>query len=314
MLWVRTREPCLLNCTPALAFHAVDLCIGDAFFAGRADYDRLVTHELFSARRTRELDYARGFREPSQLPGYCTACDAVRHFSFEPPASADEVPNWREMLHCTSCGLFSRIRHAIELASRQVALREARIYLTEQATTLYGWLRRQGIDAYGSEFVSEPARKSALERYIRTTTGDANATLNFEDVTRLTLPDESRTLVLSFDVLEHVPQYAAALREFRRVLAPGGVLLFTVPFDTGRDGTLVRASLGADGNVIHHVEPEYHGDPAADSGCLAFYTFGWNLLDEIRAAGFSLVQLVSTWHPAKGYLGAQLAMLARREP
>ena len=293
----------------------MDLFIGDAFFSDRAEYDRVVGFELFSARRARELELARSFRAARELPGHCIACRADARFAFEPPASIDEIPNWREMLHCTSCGLFSRIRHALDLAARYVALREARIYLTEQATSLYAWLRREGIDAYGSEFVRDPARKSALERYIRTIARDPRASMNFEDVTRLSLADESRELVLSFDVLEHVPGYGAALREFHRILAPRGVLLFTVPFDTGRDDTLVRASLDSSGTIVHHVDPEYHGDPAADSGCLAFYTFGWNLLDEVRAAGFSKVQLVSTWVPDRGYLGAQLVVLAsKRQP
>ncbi len=38
-------------------------------------------------------------------------------------------------------------------------------------------------------------------------------------------------LVVAFDVLEHILDDAAALREVERVLRPGGCLLVTVPAD-----------------------------------------------------------------------------------
>ena len=43
-----------------------------------------------------------------------------------------------------------------------------------------------------------------------------------EDVTQLTFSDNYFDTVLCFDVLEHVPDYRAALKEFYRALKPGG--------------------------------------------------------------------------------------------
>jgi len=45
----------------------------------------------------------------------------------------------------------------------------------------------------------------------------------------LPLVDNAFDLVLSFEVLEHVPNEAAALREIHRVLKPGGEIIFSVP-------------------------------------------------------------------------------------
>ena len=49
------------------------------------------------------------------------------------------------------------------------------------------------------------------------------------DATALALPDASFDVVVALDVLEHLEDDAACLRELVRVLRPGGVLLVTVP-------------------------------------------------------------------------------------
>lgn len=58
------------------------------------------------------------------------------------------------------------------------------------------------------------------------------------DITRLALPDASFDAVLCSHVLEHVEDDAAAMRELRRVTAPGGWCLIMVPLDLGRQQTL----------------------------------------------------------------------------
>lgn len=50
------------------------------------------------------------------------------------------------------------------------------------------------------------------------------------DVTRLSEPDASFDTILCLEVLEYVANPVAALREFRRVLRPGGTLVLSVPF------------------------------------------------------------------------------------
>ncbi len=49
------------------------------------------------------------------------------------------------------------------------------------------------------------------------------------DAGRLAFPDARFDLVVVLDVIEHLADDAAAVRELRRVLKPGGVLLVTVP-------------------------------------------------------------------------------------
>lgn len=94
-----------------------------------------------------------------------------------------------------------------------------------------------------------------------------------EDITNPTFADGSVDLMISSDVLEHVPDLEKALRAISRVLSPAGVHLFTVPY---RDHTRPRAVL-RDGKVVHLLEPEYHCDPLNPRGILAFWDVGRDL-------------------------------------
>lgn len=278
-------------------------------YCNRGDYERHMTPAHWLARARSERAYADSFGSDGAIPGFCSICAQQARFRFA-PGTGDDPPNWRESLHCDRCGLFSRIRFSLDQLRRNRPLEGTRVYITEQTTPVYAWLRRSGAHVRGSEYVTDPARRAVLDGYVRHITEGADTALDVEDVTRLSFVDASQEAVLSFDVLEHVPDFRAALREFRRVLAPEGTLIFTVPFDVNRDTTLVRARVGADGAIEHLVEPEYHGDPTTSDGCLAFRTFGWDLLDEVRVAGFGDVHVASNWDPAHGYLGSQLTFVA----
>ncbi|MDX2174855.1 MAG: class I SAM-dependent methyltransferase [Candidatus Sumerlaeia bacterium] len=64
------------------------------------------------------------------------------------------------------------------------------------------------------------------------------------DVTRLPLATGSMDLIFAFDVMEHIDRHDLMIREFRRVLAPGGCLMATVP---------AHPSLWSDHDVaLHH--------------------------------------------------------------
>jgi SAM-dependent methyltransferase len=97
-----------------------------------------------------------------------------------------------------------------------------------------------------------------------------------EDLTRLTYPDGSFDLVLTSESLEHVPDLDAALHEIRRVLAPGGRHIFTVPL----------AVLRPDGTVEDRATRIAH--PGGDWGYPVFTEFGADLPDLLSRAGFEV--------------------------
>ena len=50
------------------------------------------------------------------------------------------------------------------------------------------------------------------------------------DILSIPLPDHSIDVVMCTEVLEHIPDPAAAIKEFGRLVKPGGYLLITAPF------------------------------------------------------------------------------------
>jgi SAM-dependent methyltransferase len=98
-------------------------------------------------------------------------------------------------------------------------------------------------------------------------------------------------LIVHAEVLEHVPDHSRALAEIYRVLVPGGWTIFTAPFIEARDSNLVRAAVEPGGVVHHLLEPEIHGNPLDPEGSLVFQTFGWELLEDLRAAGLERAEV-----------------------
>lgn len=100
-------------------------------------------------------------------------------------------------------------------------------------TGLFLQRRRADCEAYGID-LSPQALGYCRRRGIRT--------VALADATTLPLKDESFDIVTAFDLIEHLADDHALVREIRRVLRPGGFLLTTVPAHpllwTGHDVSL----------------------------------------------------------------------------
>ncbi len=84
----------------------------------------------------------------------------------------------------------------------------------------------------GLDFVERLARRAV--RY----TGGRPAAV--ADVTMAPVRSASADVVTCFEVLEHLPDPAAAVAEMARIVRPGGVLLLSVPNDAGLKHRLKR--------------------------------------------------------------------------
>jgi SAM-dependent methyltransferase len=241
--------------------------------------------------------------------GYCSLCDACVQFELVDGANAD-APNLREESRCPKCGCNPRVRAGLTVLRDLLAGQAApRVYLTEQATPTFAWVQRNlWPDVLGSEFEPSLARRLRLTAYLASLGGHGQ--VGFGDVTRLGFGDATLDAVASFEVLEHVPEYDDALREFARVLRPGGTLLATFPF-LDAAASVVRARLDAGGGIEHLLPAEYHGDPLG-AGVLCFHHFGWDVLDRVRAAGFSHAQMIMPFAPSEGLPYGLWTLLASR--
>lgn len=61
----------------------------------------------------------------------------------------------------------------------------------------------------------------------------ARVAIQAEDATRLSLPDSAIDRLVACHILEHLPNPHAVLREWHRVVRPGGVLSILLPCDPG---------------------------------------------------------------------------------
>lgn len=284
----------------------------DAFLRGRNLPAPTLPPPFFGARNIGEVYRYFGRYDTSSdpvlqaagpLPGFCFVCQESVPFEVQRPADGGAV-NWRETLRCPQCGLINRWRGCLHLFDAVCNPGEGdRIYLTETLSPLCRSLSARFPDLVSSEYMADAKPGETV------TVG--GVPVRVEDVTHLTFADRSFDCVLSFDVLEHVPDYRVALVEFNRVLARGGHLILTVPFSF-RQETTIRAKIDEAGQVVHLMEPCYHGDPLSPGGILAFHDFGADLLDDLHRSGFRRSYLVCYRSNELGYAAANVAFVARK--
>lgn len=245
---------------------------------------------FLDARRTHLSDVSQCCAEGLRAKGsgafhlrrFCLCCNETTRMLVDyqyghVDANGTNTVNWRERLVCDSCGMNNRQRLVAKLVQQAAAAcARPRIYLMEQVTPIYEWVRKlPGVEVHGSEYLGHEYKG-----------GDRINGIRHEDVMNLSYADAVFDLIVSNDVLEHIPEPELALRECFRVLKPGGAILATFPFHVAYETTVVRAKLAA-GTIEHLLAPQYHGNPVSPEGSLVFQDFGWNLLDVMRGIGFS---------------------------
>jgi SAM-dependent methyltransferase len=79
------------------------------------------------------------------------------------------------------------------------------------------------------EVVAMDIEPSFLDRARECLAGAKNARFVVDDITQTTLPEASFDLILCTEVLEHIPDWRAALASMARLLRPGGALVLSTP-------------------------------------------------------------------------------------
>lgn len=266
------------------------------------------THEIYSRdewlahresgefRTCRELEerFAATGKLPFTGPGWCGVCRSwttlelsARHSNVD--ASGALQLAFSETAVCRVCRTNSRMRAAGDmLASVEPLLPPGGVYITEQKTNLFRALSATRPALIGSEYLSDVRAGAAGADGVRC-----------EDLTSLSFPTASLAAVISLDVLEHVADPSAALREIARVLAQGGYAVLTFPFFPSFGSSRRRAVL-KNGQVEHLLEPVFHGNPISPDGALVFNDFGWDFVEEASGLfaerAFFFYQSFVGWH------------------
>ncbi len=116
---------------------------------------------------------------------YCIACGGPRKFWTDPAETElvpSAVPNWREGLICQECSLNSRMRASIHMLLWALGPKtRCSIYLTEQITALYRWVKLRFPAAVGSEYLPDGTSRGCY----------GQAGIRHEDLTALSFADAS---------------------------------------------------------------------------------------------------------------------------
>lgn len=237
----------------------------------------------------------------NNLSGYCYVCDKSIDFIID--RNNNLSPNWRETLTCPSCNLNNRLRASYHIFNEICKpSTDCKIYITEQITLFYKLLKRNFPDTIGSEFLDNNYEPGKYYNKIR-----------HENLTKLSFPDEYFDFILSFDVLEHIPDFKKAIIQCYQKLKSKGYFLFSIPFIKNSQDNIIRACITKNNEIKHILPPEYHGDPVNRSGCLCFYHFGWEILEILKETGFKNSNALLYWSKFYGYLGGwQIIFIAEK--
>lgn len=244
-----------------------------------------------------------GAKPPEVLRGICPVCGENASFT-------GFTSNVRESGYCGNCGSSNRQRQMALAVRRQTGLNASgpiqfrpgfSVYNTETTGPMHGALSRGEFYACSEYF--GPDHRS----------GEVIDGVRHEDLQALSFADGSFDLVLSSDVMEHMPDPYRAHAEIFRVLRPGGRHILTVPFYPWEARDEVRAKL-VDGEIKYFGEKLYHGDPVRPGeGILVWTIFSLEMLVRLAEIGFK----PSVWRlnePSHGIIGAGAIVFEALKP
>ena len=227
---------------------------------------------------------------------FCPVCGGtVKMKPFGPP-------NVRETGFCSGCGSWNRQRLtavlllglierfsgvcATHLASPEIP-ENLQIFNAEWFGAVHERLKR--LPGYSWSRYSGGQYRS----------GDMVNGYPHQDLLATSFPDNHFDIVLTFDVMEHIPEPYLAHQEIYRILKPGGVHLFTVPCNLNNPLDDQRTAM-VNGEIVLLSAPAWHGEQ--EDSNLVYNIFGTELICHLWVLGFD-VKVHEMSDPEKGIIG-----------
>jgi SAM-dependent methyltransferase len=216
---------------------------------------------------------------------FCNTCGGARRIRIK-------TKNYREDCICKNCHSSSRKRHIAAVLletintkynlktkslSKIPASLNTNIYNLESNGALHTCLKHTK-EYICSEYFGTMEAFGA----------EQNGVLNV-DVMNTPFKDEQFNYIISTEVFEHIPHPYKAFKETHRILKTGGSHIFTIPYHQDADKDEIKAILNDKNEIVHLMEPEYHGDPIRkDDGILVFTIFSKEMHTKLEEMGFSV--------------------------
>lgn len=189
--------------------------------------------------------------------GYCSCCERRTIFF--------EFDKWlRDNYKCFHCGSIPRNRALIRtIKLYKPDFYDLLIHESSPGNQSSKHLQRNCIHYSASQF------------YPNVNPGTYHNGFRNENLENLTFEDSVFDLFVTADVFEHVINPEKAFSEIARVLKPGGLHIFTIPWYPELPQSRRRALLLENGSIEFLFPPVYHGNPVSQDGSLV--TFDWGL-------------------------------------
>lgn len=228
------------------------------------------------------------------VPGYSyTAQKQVNFVVDYQHALGDGLINWRERVCCPETHHNNRMRAAFQLFDIEMApYPDIYLCVIGQAGPVYKHFASRYEYTIGCDYFGGAAPRGQPD----------SSGIRFEDADNLSFLDGTFDAIVSLDVFQYLPQPERAFRECARILKPGGKMMFSSQFNCDARRNVTFADV-QDGEIRHIHTPVYHDYPLSSEGVLFCQDFGWEVLDQMRMAGFSDAYAICYQSAEMGYLG-----------
>ena len=189
--------------------------------------------------------------------GFCPVCQSETSFMTS--------STWfRDFYVCTKCGSVPRHRQIYKLLYKQKMNVHTDCVLEFAPDNDY--LKKKFEHYTGSQYFPNAQLGTVVHGFRN------------EDIENITYSDNTFDFVIHADIFEHIFHPMRAIEEIYRVLRVGGKSIFCFPIYENAERTTVRAKKSEQGDIVHLLPPDYHGNPVDPEGSLVVYEYGHDVI------------------------------------